>query len=132
MSRPPHSLPPQDDAPPEPFDDGEDDSASVVDGTEDSDSGVDLAFDVAASGARLAAGAAVIHAVWKTLPNGPGVYRMIGSAGDVLYVGKARSLKKRVASYARGVGHSNRIARMIAETTAIHRTQAGRPRSSTM
>ena len=119
MSRPPHSLPPQDDAPPEPFDDGEDDSASVVDGTEDSDSGVDLAFDVEAGGARLAAGAAVIHAVWKTLPNGPGVYRMIDSAGDVLYVGKARSLKKRVASYARGVGHSNRIARMIAETTAM-------------
>ncbi|WP_428981321.1 excinuclease ABC subunit UvrC [Methylopila jiangsuensis] len=55
----------------------------------------------------------------KHLPNGPGVYRMFDARGDVLYVGKARSLKKRVASYARGVGHNNRIARMIAETSAM-------------
>ena len=44
---------------------------------------------------------------------------MIDAEGDVLYVGKARSLKKRVASYTRGVGHTNRIARMIAETAAM-------------
>ena len=52
----------------------------------------------------------------KRLPNGPGVYRMLNEAGDVLYVGKARSLKKRVANYAQGRGHSNRIARMVRET----------------
>src|SRR5680860_1076793 len=52
----------------------------------------------------------------KHLPNAPGVYRMSNASGDVLYVGKAKSLKKRVASYAKMGGHSNRIARMIGET----------------
>nr|WP_271204050.1 excinuclease ABC subunit UvrC [Methylopila jiangsuensis] len=64
-------------------------------------------------------GVEVIRGHLKHLPNGPGVYRMFDARGDVLYVGKARSLKKRVASYARGVGHNNRIARMIAETSAM-------------
>ncbi len=87
--------------------------------TAEHDSGADLAFDDEAGSARLRAGVAVIQQVWKTLPNGPGVYRMIDGKGDVLYVGKARSLKKRVASYTRGVGHTNRIARMIVETAAM-------------
>lgn len=52
----------------------------------------------------------------KTLPDSPGVYRMLSDKGDVLYVGKARSLKKRVTSYTKLVGHSNRIARMINST----------------
>ncbi len=47
------------------------------------------------------------------------VYRMLNRDGDVLYVGKAKKLKARVASYARGQGHSNRIARMIAETASM-------------
>ena len=55
----------------------------------------------------------------KRLPNSPGVYRMFNKGGDVLYVGKARSLKKRVASYAKSGGHTNRIARMIRETAAM-------------
>jgi excinuclease ABC subunit C len=58
----------------------------------------------------------VIQAFVKRLPNGPGVYRMFNAKGDVLYVGKARSLKKRVANYAQGRVHSNRIARMVRET----------------
>ena len=87
--------------------------------TEEASSSVDFAFDEAALPSAMRAGAAVIHAFWKTLPNGPGVYRMIDVEGTVLYVGKARSLKKRVASYARGVAPTARIARMIAETTAM-------------
>jgi excinuclease ABC subunit C len=49
----------------------------------------------------------------KHLPNSPGVYRMFNDAGDVLYVGKARSLKKRVSNYAQGRFHSNRIGQMV-------------------
>lgn len=50
------------------------------------------------------------------LPLKPGVYRMIGAGSDVLYVGKAKSLKARVTSYTAGSGLSNRIMRMISET----------------
>src|SRR5512142_1474913 len=61
-------------------------------------------------------GVARIAAYVKTLPDAPGVYRMLDAKGDVLYVGKAKSLKKRVASYAKSGGHTERIARMICET----------------
>src|SRR5499433_1139733 len=67
----------------------------------------------------LGAGRAVIARHAKLAPSGPGVYRMIGASGEVLYVGKAKSLKKRVISYARPTGHDSRIARMIAATTAL-------------
>ncbi len=72
---------------------------------------------------HAAAGAAVIADVVKRLPNAPGVYRMIDSKGDVLYVGKARNLKKRVTSYARGASLSNRIIRMIRETASMEFVQ---------
>ncbi|HWC63681.1 MAG TPA: excinuclease ABC subunit UvrC [Rhizomicrobium sp.] len=61
-------------------------------------------------------GADLIGSYLKTLPDAPGVYRMLNAAGDVLYVGKAKSLKKRVGAYARGAAHSERLTRMIAET----------------
>ncbi|MFS2149989.1 excinuclease ABC subunit UvrC [Rhizobium sp. Rhizsp42] len=61
-------------------------------------------------------GADLIAEFVKRLPNSPGVYRMFNEAGDVLYVGKARSLKKRVSNYALGRVHSNRIAQMVRQT----------------
>ncbi|AGB47093.1 excinuclease ABC subunit UvrC [Mesorhizobium sp. CO1-1-7] len=64
-------------------------------------------------------GAEVIQTLVKRLPNAPGVYRMMNAAGDVLYVGKARSLKKRVTNYAQGRFHTNRIGRMVRETSTM-------------
>ena len=64
-------------------------------------------------------GADLIAALVKRLPNQPGVYRMMNGNGDVLYVGKASSLKKRVTAYAQGRFHTNRIARMVGETAAM-------------
>ncbi|ESY67887.1 excinuclease ABC subunit UvrC [Mesorhizobium sp. M0051] len=64
-------------------------------------------------------GAEVIQTLVKRLPNAPGVYRMMNAAGDVLYVGKARSLKKRVTSYAQGRFHTTRIGRMVRETSTM-------------
>jgi excinuclease ABC subunit C len=61
-------------------------------------------------------GAELIDFFVKRLPNSPGVYRMFNADGDVLYVGKARSLKKRVTNYAQGRVHSNRIAQMVRQT----------------
>jgi excinuclease ABC subunit C len=52
----------------------------------------------------------------KHLPTSPGVYRMLNAESEVLYVGKARSLKKRVGNYAAGRVHSNRIAGMVRQT----------------
>ncbi|WP_455872694.1 excinuclease ABC subunit UvrC [Rhizobium yanglingense] len=63
------------------------------------------------------AGAELIGEFVKRLPNSPGVYRMFNADGDVLYVGKARSLKKRVGNYAMGRVHSNRIAQMVRLTS---------------
>jgi excinuclease ABC subunit C len=64
-------------------------------------------------------GPEVIQTLVKRLPNAPGVYRMMNAAGDVLYVGKARSLKKRVTNYANGRFHTNRIGRMVRETATM-------------
>jgi excinuclease ABC subunit C len=64
-------------------------------------------------------GAARVEAYLKNLPDGPGVYRMLNGKGDVLYVGKARSLKKRVAAYAKPALLPYRIARMVSETAEM-------------
>ena len=73
----------------------------------------------AAESPSVPRGPEVIARYLKTLPGSPGVYRMLDVSGTVIYVGKARSLKARVSNYARGVGHSNRIVRMIASTASM-------------
>src|SRR4051794_16973429 len=55
----------------------------------------------------------------KLAPSSPGVYRMIDAAGEVLYVGKAKNIKKRITSYTRPTGHDTRIERVIAATAAV-------------
>lgn len=64
-------------------------------------------------------GAPLIAAYLKTLPASPGVYRMLGADGRVLYVGKAKALSKRVASYTKPERQSIRIQRMVAQTQAM-------------
>jgi excinuclease ABC subunit C len=89
---------------------------------EDEDQGLPLPEPDVAQGAPtqpLAAGRAIITAHLKHAPATPGVYRMLDQAGEVLYVGKAKSIRKRVASYARPTGHDSRIARMIAATASL-------------
>jgi excinuclease ABC subunit C len=66
-----------------------------------------------------AIGLAVLQRAVEKLPNSPGVYRMLDVSGEVLYVGKARALKKRVTSYTHPIKLSNRIRRMVAETASL-------------
>jgi excinuclease ABC subunit C len=101
------------DVPPDILDNEEDDQSVAL------ESGSDVEFDLEANPGSVQRGTEVIRHFWTTLPNAPGVYRMLDAKGDVLYVGKAKSLKNRVGSYARGQAHSNRIARMIGETSSM-------------
>ncbi|TXM64146.1 excinuclease ABC subunit UvrC [Methylobacterium sp. WL120] len=110
------------DLPPEGFDDEasengafDDERDEAVPAQADEAPEIDFDFEPGA----VEAGTEVIRRFWSTLPLGPGVYRMFDAKGDVLYVGKAKNLKARVGSYARGQAHSNRIARMISQTAAM-------------
>ena len=67
----------------------------------------------------LEAGVAAIRNVLKTLPQNPGVYRMTDTRGDVLYVGKARSLRNRVTNYTQVARLPRRLQRMIAQTRGM-------------
>ncbi len=67
----------------------------------------------------LARGVDVIKSYLRRLPGRPGVYRMIDARGQVLYVGKAKNLRRRVASYAAPNRLSDRIARMVAATARL-------------
>ena len=101
---------PKKDVAPEPDLVEEDDEPSLPDADEAA------AIQIEEAPGSLAAGRdAIVHAI-KEAPSRPGVYRMIDGRGDVLYVGKAKNIKKRIAAYARPTGLDTRIERMIAQT----------------
>ena len=64
-------------------------------------------------------GVPVLGAALATMPDAPGVYRMLDAKGNALYVGKARSLKKRVAAYTQPARLPERLRRMVGETAAV-------------
>src|SRR3569832_327195 len=67
----------------------------------------------------VGAGRAALLRHAKLAPSSPGVYRMLDAAGEVLYVGKAKSIKKRFQSYTRPTGHDTRIERVVANTASV-------------
>ena len=79
--------------------------------------GFDASPDISAAPNKT--GADLIADYVKRLPHKPGVYRMFDEHGTVLYVGKAKSLKKRVANYTKPERNTTRIARMIYATAAM-------------
>ena len=90
----------------------EEDEARLPEVTEDGN-------EVIAEG-PLAIGHAAIENAVKLAPTSPGVYRMLNGANDVLYVGKAKNVRKRLSSYARASApQPARILRMIAATVSV-------------
>ncbi len=84
---------------------------------EEISSGVDMH---ATDGAKKrVSGPDIIRDHVTRLPGKPGVYRMFGETGELLYVGKARNLKARVSNYAKIGGQTQRIARMISLTRSM-------------
>jgi len=73
----------------------------------------------AGAATSLESGIAAIASTAKTLPNGPGVYRMLDEAGEALYVGKARDLQKRVSTYTQIPRLPRRLQRMVAQTVSL-------------
>ncbi len=71
------------------------------------------------SEAPASPGVAAIEAALATMPAGPGVYRMLDAKGDALYVGKARSLRRRVVAYTQVGRLPERLRRMVAETASM-------------
>lgn len=98
------------------YDGSEEDDEDVVAEVETSRPGIEIDWHVDGLDETGLTGADLIAEFVKRLPNSPGVYRMLNKAGEVMYVGKARSLKKRVSNYAQGRVHSNRLSRMVRDT----------------
>jgi excinuclease ABC subunit C len=76
-------------------------------------------IDLTTGTGPLAAGRAAVAHYAKLAPNSPGVYRMTDARGEVLYVGKAKNIKKRILAYTRPTAYDTRIERMIAATAAL-------------
>jgi excinuclease ABC subunit C len=76
-------------------------------------------IDLATGAGPLAAGRAAVARHAKLAPDSPGVYRMLDARGEVLYVGKAKNIRKRILAYTRPTGYDTRIERMIAATAAL-------------
>ncbi|MDR6951751.1 excinuclease ABC subunit C [Ancylobacter sp. 3268] len=75
--------------------------------------------EAAPAAGSLASGRAAILRAVKHAPIGAGVYRMLDAEGAVLYVGKAKSIKKRIIAYTRPTGLTNRIFRMVSATAEM-------------
>ncbi len=75
--------------------------------------------------APLGAGRAALLRHAKLAPSSPGVYRMLDAAGEVLYVGKAKNIRKRILAYTRPTGHDTRIERVIAATSSVEFVSTG-------
>jgi excinuclease ABC subunit C len=76
-------------------------------------------IDLAAPAGSLAAGREAVLRHARLAPSSPGVYRMIDAGGDVLYVGKAKNIRKRLVAYTRPAAYDPRIERMIASTATL-------------
>jgi excinuclease ABC subunit C len=105
---------PKKDVAPEPDLVEEDDEEALP----ETDEAAAIQFDEGEAGSLAAGRDAIVHAI-KEAPSRPGVYRMIDGRGDVLYVGKAKNIRKRIAAYARPTGLDTRIERMIAQTRTL-------------
>jgi excinuclease ABC subunit C len=105
---------PKKDVAPEPDLVEEDDEEALP----ETDEAAAIQFDEGETGSLAAGRDAIVHAI-KEAPSRPGVYRMIDGRGDVLYVGKAKNIRKRIAAYARPTGLDTRIERMIAQTRTL-------------
>jgi excinuclease ABC subunit C len=93
---------------------------NVLDETDEAAPALELSLDeTPAEPGSLARGADIVKSFWKHAPPGPGVYRMLAADGEVLYVGKARSIKKRILAYTTPERQSIRIARMVAQTVSM-------------
>jgi excinuclease ABC subunit C len=94
----------------------EDDESRLPEAAEDAG---EEAAEAIAEG-TLAVGHAAIENAVRLAPTSPGVYRMLNAASDVLYVGKAKNVRKRLSSYARvNAPLPARILRMIAATVTV-------------
>jgi excinuclease ABC subunit C len=85
----------------------------------------ELSLEAAGASGSLGAGREVLLRYAKVAPSSPGVYRMLDAAGEVLYVGKAKSIRKRFTSYTRPTGHDTRIERVIANTASVEFVTTG-------